>query len=205
MITLSWAGWCANKPTLSCGCHPARCGWGFAATPTHRRRSRGPGVVSDRVGRTRLPVSGAQRCGSGGEWHHAKEKFVLVTSRLDLPAELIGPDLSLPLADRAVFKWLKSILGSAHWLAESPRGAAISFMPPWVLPLLLSRWLTLQRPTKRQREALALYFADFATEAELLRELNLQNWSHRMGGGFSENRLRDKSRTQPSRTSAHPD
>jgi hypothetical protein len=33
---------------------------------------------------------------------------------------------------------------------------------------------THKRPTKRQREAIGLYFAGFATEAELLRELDLQ-------------------------------
>jgi len=31
-----------------------------------------------------------------------------------------------------------------------------------------------KRPTKRQMEAIALYFTGFVTETELLRELNLQ-------------------------------
>jgi hypothetical protein len=58
------------------------------------------------------------------EIHSAEEEFVLVTSRQDLPAELIGLIYRYRWQIELFFKWLKSILGSAHWLAESPRGVA---------------------------------------------------------------------------------
>ncbi len=129
------------------------------------------GVVSDRMEELGSRYRGAAL--RVVEIHHAKEKFVLVTSRLDLPAELIGLIYRYRWQIELFFKWLKSILGSAHWLAESPRGAAIQLYAALIASLLLLL-ATHKRPTKRQREALALYFADFATEAELLRELNLQ-------------------------------
>ncbi len=129
------------------------------------------GVVSDRMEELGSRYRGAAL--RVVEIHHAKEKFVLVTSRLDLPAELIGLIYRYRWQIELFFKWLKSILGLTHWLAESPRGAAIQLYAALIASLLLLL-ATHKRPTKRQREALALYFADFATEAELLRELNLQ-------------------------------
>lgn len=132
---------------------------------------RAAGVVSDR-----LEKIGAKYNGSPlrvVEIHCAGEEFVLVTSRQDLPAELIGLIYRYRWQIELFFKWLKSILGSAHWLAESPRGVAIQLYAALIASLLLVL-ATGKRPTKRQMEAMALYFAGFATEAELLRELNLQ-------------------------------
>ena len=99
--------------------------------------------------------------------------FVLVTSRHDLPAELIGLIYRYRWQIELFFKWLKTILGCAHWLAESPRGAASQVYCVLIASLLLMLG-TGKRPTKRQMEAIALYFSGFATEDELIRELNLQ-------------------------------
>jgi Transposase DDE domain len=132
---------------------------------------RAVGVVSDRMEELGARYEGAPL--RVVEIHHGKEEFVLVTSRLDLPAELVGLIYRYRWQIELFFKWLKSILSPAHWLAESPRGAAIQLYAALIASLLLML-ATQQRPTKRQREALALYFAGFATEAELLRELNLQ-------------------------------
>jgi hypothetical protein len=132
---------------------------------------RAAGVVSDR-----LEKIGSQYDGPPlrvVEIHSAGETFVLVTSRQDLPAELIGLIYRYRWQIELFFKWLKSILGSAHWLAESPRGVAIQLYAALIASLLLVL-ATGKRPTKRQMEAMSLYFAGFATEAELLRELNLQ-------------------------------
>jgi len=132
---------------------------------------RAAGVVSDRMEELGVKYLGAPL--RVVEIHHGKEKFVLVTSRQDLPAELIGLIYRYRWQIELFFKWLKSILGSTHWLAESPRGAAIQLYAAMIASLLLML-ATGKRPTQRQREAIALYFANFATEAELLRELNLQ-------------------------------
>lgn len=129
------------------------------------------GVVSDRWEKIGSKYNGpALRV---VEIHAAGDQFVLVTSRQDLPAELIGLIYRYRWQIELFFKWLKSILGSAHWLAESSRGVAIQLYAALIASLLLLL-ATGRRPTKRQMEAMALYFAGFASETELLRELNLQ-------------------------------
>jgi hypothetical protein len=132
---------------------------------------RAAGVVSDR-----LEQLGAREDGPVVrvvEIHAAGEVFVLVTSRQDLPAELIGLIYRYRWQIELFFKWFKMILGNRHWLAESPRGVALQLYSALIATLLLT-WVTGQRPTKRQLEALHLYFVGFVTEAELLRELGLQ-------------------------------
>ena len=103
----------------------------------------------------------------------ASKTLVLVTSRLDLPAELIGLIYRYRWQIELFFKWFKMILGCRHWLAESPRGVAIQLYSSLIAALLLFL-LTGKRPTKRQMETIHLYFMDFATEDELLRVLGLQ-------------------------------
>jgi hypothetical protein len=107
------------------------------------------------------------------ELHAAGQVFVLGTSRTDLPAELIGLIYRYRWQIELFFKWFKMILGSRHWLAESPHGVALQLYSALIATLLLTL-STGQRPSKRQMEALQLYFLGFATEAELVRELGLQ-------------------------------
>lgn len=129
------------------------------------------GVVSDR-----LEELGTQRKFPAHrvvEIHSGGQEFVLVTNRHDLPSELIGLIYRYRWQIELFFKWLKTILGCAHWLAESPQGVAIQLYSALIASLLLMLG-TGKRPTKRQMEAMSLYFAGFVTEAELLRELNLQ-------------------------------
>jgi hypothetical protein len=129
------------------------------------------GVVSDRMeqlgGRESGPVVRVV------EIHAAGEVFVLATSPEDLPSELIGLIYRYRWQIEIFFKWFKMILGSRHWLAESPRGVAIQLYSALIATLLLTS-VTGQRPTKRQLEAIHLYFVGFVTEEELLRELGLQ-------------------------------
>jgi len=132
---------------------------------------RAAGVVSDQ-----MEHLGAKYNGSAirvVEIHAANKVFVLVTSREDLPAELIGLIYRYRWQIELFFKWFKMILGNRHWLAESPRGVAIQLYSALIATLLLTL-LTGRRPTKRQLEAIHLYFVGFVTEAELLRELGLQ-------------------------------
>lgn len=132
---------------------------------------RAAGVVSDRLerlGQTEggpvVRVVGIQAAG---------KTFLLVTSREDLPAEMVGLIYRYRWQIELFFKWFKMILGCRHWLAESPRGVALQLYGALIATLLLML-LAKQRPTKRQMEAIHLYFVGFATEAELLRELGLQ-------------------------------
>jgi hypothetical protein len=107
------------------------------------------------------------------EVHAAGKIIVLVTSRRDLPAELIGLIYRYRWQIELFFKWLKTILGCAHWMAESQRGVALQIYTALIASLLLMV-STGRRPTKRQMEAISLYFTGFVTETELIRELHLQ-------------------------------
>ena len=132
---------------------------------------RAAGVVSDRSerlgGKANGPVVRVV------EIHAAGKSFILITSREDLPAEIIGLIYRYRWQIELFFKWFKMILGNRHWLAESPRGVAIQLYSALIATLLLML-LTGKRPTKRQMEAIHLYFVGFATKVELLRELGLQ-------------------------------
>ena len=132
---------------------------------------RAAGVVSDRLAQLGAKYTGAPI--RVVEIHAAGQVFVLGTSREDLPAELIGLIYRYRWQIELFFKWFKMILGPRHWFAESPRGVAIQLYSALIATLLLTL-LTGQRPSKRQMEALQLYFLSFVTEDELLRELGLQ-------------------------------
>lgn len=132
---------------------------------------RAAGVVCDRLERLGQ-VEGGPRV-RVVEIQAAGKTFLLVTSRLDLPAEIVGLIYRYRWQIELFFKWFKMILGCRHWLAESPRGVALQLYGALIATLLLLL-LTKQRPTKRQMEAIHLYFMSFATEDELLRELGLQ-------------------------------
>jgi DDE family transposase len=129
------------------------------------------GVVSDR--QERLGVRENGPVVRVVEIHAAGKIFVLVTSREDLPAEIVGLIYRYRWQIELFFKWFKMILGCRHWLAESSRGVASQLYGALIATLLLML-LTKERPTKRQMEAIQLYFMGFATEDELLRELGLQ-------------------------------
>lgn len=96
--------------------------------------------------------------------------FHLVTSREDLPAEIIGLIYRQRWEIEVFFKWIKTIFNCRHWLAESPQGAAIQLYTVLVAGLLLMLW-TGQRPNRRMIEVLRLYLIGWATEEELLRLL----------------------------------
>lgn len=143
----------------------------LAPSRTLTPEDRAAGVVSDR-----MEQLGARE---GGpvlrvvEIHAAGQVFVLATRREDLPAELTGLIYRYRWQIELFFKWFKMILGSRHWLAESPRGVAIQLYSALIATLLLTS-VTGRRPTKRQLEAIHLYFVGFVTEEELLRDLGLQ-------------------------------
>ena len=129
------------------------------------------GVVSDR--REQLGAKHRGLVLRVVEIHAAGQVFTLGTSREDLPAELIGLIYRYRWQIELFFKWLKLILGSRHWLAESPRGVASQLYCAMIATLLLTMVMG-RRPNLRQLETLHLYFLGFASEEELLRELGLQ-------------------------------
>ena len=92
--------------------------------------------------------------------------FLLITTREDLSAELIGLIYRQRWQIELFFKWIKTILNCRHWLAESPAGASIQIYCVLIAALLLMLW-TGQRPNLRAVESLRLYWSGWATEAEL--------------------------------------
>ena len=94
------------------------------------------------------------------------EVFLLVTTREDLSAELIGLIYRQRWQIELFFKWIKVILNCRHWLAESPAGASIQIYCVLIASLLLLLW-TGQRPNRRMVESLQFYWSGWATEKEL--------------------------------------
>lgn len=77
------------------------------------------------------------------------------------------------------FRWVKCVLrgGNAHWLAESPRGAAVQVLLTLIAGVLLQLRLG-RRPTRRMLEAVQLCLLGMATPGEtsmlIERELRSQ-------------------------------
>jgi hypothetical protein len=93
--------------------------------------------------------------------------FQLVTTREDLPAELIGLIYRQRWQIELFFKWIKTILNCRHWLAESPAGVQIQIYCVLIASLLLMLW-TGRRPSQRMVESLQWYWSGMATEEDLV-------------------------------------
>lgn len=71
------------------------------------------------------------------------------------------------------FKWLKCILGTRGFLAESRNGVTAQLYIALIMALLLAAF-TGKRPNKRQMEAIELYLMGWMNTEELKRALDLQ-------------------------------
>lgn len=98
---------------------------------------------------------------------HLRETIVLVTDRMDLPAEVIAHLYSSRWQIEVFFRWLKCTLGFKHLVAESPNGVALQLYAALIACLLVSLW-TGKKPTKRTLEAICLYFQGWATADEVM-------------------------------------
>lgn len=128
------------------------------------------GVISDQV---------VELGGQGGgpqlrviEVHAEGQVLLLATTRLDLSAHLIALIYRYRWQIELFFKWFKTMLPCRHWIAESPEGVAIQVYTVMIASLLLMLW-TGRRPSKRQMEALRLYWMGFISERELTEALGL--------------------------------
>jgi hypothetical protein len=98
------------------------------------------------------------------------EVLLLATDRMDLAAELVALGYRFRWPVELFFRWFKCILGRRHLLCESPRGVSIQVYVAIIASLLLSLWAG-KKPTKRTFEMFCLFFAGWATEAELLAHI----------------------------------
>lgn len=65
------------------------------------------------------------------------------------------------------FRWLKYVMGTQHWMAESPRGVAVQLYLTLIGAQLLLLY-TGQRPNKRMLELLQFYFLGWASADEVM-------------------------------------
>ncbi len=96
--------------------------------------------------------------------------FLLLTNLLELPAELVALIYRYRWQIELFFKWVKCILGCRHWMAESQAGVTMQVYCALIASVLLVLW-TGRKPTKRQWEALQLYWLGWASVDELERIL----------------------------------
>lgn len=107
----------------------------------------------------------------------AGQKFLLATTRTDLPAHLIGLIYRYRWQIELFFKWIKTMLPCGHWLAESPAGVSIQIHSIFIAALLLMLAAG-RRPNKREMEALQFYWTGFISDKELAQVLAAQKKKH---------------------------
>lgn len=100
-------------------------------------------------------------------------KVLLLATDLEIEAELIALIYRYRWQIELFFKWLKSILGCRHLMAESPRGVAIQIYSALIAALML-QLLTGKRPGKRAMELLRFYLLGYAGPEEVITLLGLE-------------------------------
>jgi hypothetical protein len=101
------------------------------------------------------------------------DKELLIATDLEIEAELIALIYRYRWQIELFFKWMKSILGNRHLMAESPEGVAIQTYSALIAALML-QLLTGKRPTKRAMELIRFYMMGYATLEEVLVLLGIE-------------------------------
>ena len=95
------------------------------------------------------------------------EILLLASNCLDLDAAWIALGYKYRWTVELFFRWFKCILGCQHLLSTCQNGVTIQVYLALIASLLIALW-TGHKPSKRTFEMLCLYFAGWASEAELL-------------------------------------
>lgn len=90
-----------------------------------------------------------------------RDTIVIVTDRLDLPADLIAHLYASRWQIEIFFRWLKCTIGCKHLIFESANGVALQLYCALLACFLISLW-TGRKPSKRMYEAFCLYFQGWA-------------------------------------------
>ncbi len=102
-------------------------------------------------------------------WVQTPKEILRLVTNLG-PEELGAGEVALLYKERwqieLFFRWIKCILGCRHWLAESPRGAAIELYLALIAALLLQLY-TGSRPNRRLMEMIRWYLCGVARLEEL--------------------------------------
>ena len=94
-------------------------------------------------------------------------KVLLLATNLLMESELIALIYRYRWQIELFFKWMKSILGCRHLMAESPEGVAIQIYCALIAALML-QLLTGKRPSKRTMELLRFYLMGMVELDELM-------------------------------------
>ena len=100
-------------------------------------------------------------------------KELLLATDLEIEAELIALIYRYRWQIELFFKWMKSILGNRHLMAESPAGVAIQTYSALIAALMLQLF-TGKRPTKRAMEMIRFYMMGQAELEEIVTLLGLE-------------------------------
>ena len=100
-------------------------------------------------------------------------KELLLATDLEIEAELIALIYRYRWQIELFFKWLKSILGCRHLMAESPEGVAIQIYCALIAALML-QLLTGKRPGKRAMELIRFYLMGYAELEEIVTLMSLE-------------------------------
>ena len=99
--------------------------------------------------------------------------FLLFTNLEKLEVELVSLIYRYRWQIELFFKWIKCVLGCRHWMAESIEGMTLQIYCALIASVLLVLW-TGRKPTKRQWEALQLYWVGSVTLEELTQVLRTE-------------------------------
>ena len=97
-------------------------------------------------------------------------ELLLVTDRLDLPAELVVLLYKYRWHVELFFKWLKCVMGCRHLVAESEDGVKMQVYAALIAGLLIVLW-TGKKPTKATYQVLQFYFLGWVSDDELEEQL----------------------------------
>ena len=102
-----------------------------------------------------------------------EDKELLLATDLDIEAELIALIYRYPWQIELFFKWMKSILGNRHLMAESSEGVAIQTYCALIAALMLQLFIG-KRPSKRAMELIRFYMMGQAGLEEIVTLLGLK-------------------------------
>jgi hypothetical protein len=100
----------------------------------------------------------------------SSDRIVLLTSLMDVPAEVIAAMYSLRWSIELFFRWLKHLLGCRHLLSEKPQGVAIQIYCALIACLLLAQ-ITGASVGRRAFNLVCLYLQGWADADELAEGL----------------------------------
>lgn len=99
------------------------------------------------------------------------DTILIVTDRLDLPAEVVGLLYKRRWQIEIFFRFFKHVLGCRHLLSTSQNGVELETYAAIIACLLIALW-TGRKATLSTYRMLCWYFSGWANEEELLRHIS---------------------------------